>query len=171
MNAFRNTLRLTADITGYLTGVTALIANARRTAARVKMSHQLSQLTDRQLADMGIARKDIPFLAIETALKAVPLAKSLFGQLAAWREAQDRRVATHRQLKALDDRMLTDIGIDPGQLRVVSGTMVSTVGRIKEAARYVAQPVVAFTNAAKLAELDFQVGSAANQETEVQKAA
>ena len=171
MTALRNLLRLAIEIAGYLTGATALVANMRRAAKRVKIDHCLSRLTDRQLADLGVARKDIPVLAQDAALKAAPRTKSLLGQLAAWYGAQERRVATHRQLNALDERMLSDIGIEPDQLRVISGAMVSPVTRIKEAAHFVAQPVVEFTNAGKLAALDFQVAPAANQDGEARKAA
>ena len=86
---------------------------SRRTAS------VLSRLDDGLLADIGVPRSQIEEYAREVALKSVPMPpkptpilKSILERIRAWR----MRRAAIRELSALDDRVLRDIGIEPGQV-------------------------------------------------------
>lgn len=95
-----------------------LAAFLRKTVSR-RTASALSRLDDHLLADLGIPRSQIAAYAREVALQSVPVPpkpvsarKSILEQLRSWR----MRRAAIRELAALDDRVLRDIGIEPGQV-------------------------------------------------------
>lgn len=97
------------------TAFKSMLQSIRRPFLRAAIVHRLDRLDDRILADIGVARWEIPAVADRVAGRRSPrlsnalagLASALLDGIAAWR---DRRVAT-RELMALDDRMLRDIGV------------------------------------------------------------
>jgi uncharacterized protein YjiS (DUF1127 family) len=85
-------------------------------------------LDDRLLADIGIPRHQIAEYARKVAHRAVPVAplptsgrKTVLARLRSWRE----RRAAIRELSMLDDRLLRDIGIEPGRVGEVIDAVLS----------------------------------------------
>ncbi|MGD9741308.1 MAG: DUF1127 domain-containing protein [Dongiaceae bacterium] len=111
--------------------VGALVARFRHAAVRRQVAHELSELSDRTLADIGIVRADIDRVATVTADQAVPTGGSLglgaFLGTALVRPVVRyiRRRRAYDNLMALDDRMLNDIGISrdeiPALVRSLTG--------------------------------------------------
>ena len=105
-----------------------VINSVRRTLELASIARELSALNDRELADIGITRGDIPAVAWRSV--TAPKAPSLmvaFGEMvqdfliapvALWNK---RRVA-YSALNALDNRMLADIGVARAEIAdVVKG--------------------------------------------------
>jgi uncharacterized protein YjiS (DUF1127 family) len=108
-----------------------LTAAALRPLRRRAISDRLARLDDRMLEDIGIQRFQIDVIADSVASRQAPSVGAALGHLAAllvksaaaWNE---RRTAL-RELNALDDRMLSDIGITRGDIPAVVAGM--TAGR------------------------------------------
>jgi uncharacterized protein YjiS (DUF1127 family) len=90
----------------------------RRETARYRTAQALYRLSERQLADIGIARGRIAEAARRAAREAVPISappqpgrKGARAGLRAW-----TRRAAIRELASLDDRLLRDIGIEPTRI-------------------------------------------------------
>jgi uncharacterized protein YjiS (DUF1127 family) len=102
--------------------VGALVARFRHAAVRRQVAHELSELSDRTLADIGIIRADIDRVATVTADQAVPTGGSLglgaFLETALVRPVVRyiRRRRAYDNLMALDDRMLNDIGVSRDEI-------------------------------------------------------
>ncbi len=105
-----------------------VVNSVRRNLERTAIARELSALTDRELADIGLTRADIPAVAEKSAtVPAGPGPVAAFGEMlhdllvapvVLWNK---RRVA-HSALSALDDRMLADIGVARAEIAdVVKG--------------------------------------------------
>jgi uncharacterized protein YjiS (DUF1127 family) len=105
--------------------VGALLDSALRPLRRAGIARQLARLDDRMLDDIGLQRWQIDEVADAAASHdsvslwdAIGnLLTTIASQVSAW---QDRRVAL-RELMALDDRMLRDVGIDRADIPAVIG--------------------------------------------------
>lgn len=105
-----------------------VINSVRHTLERTSIARELTALTDRELADIGLSRGDLPAVAWRsvTAPKA-PRLTVAFGEMvhdlviapvALW----NKRRAAYSALNALDDRMLADIGVARAEIAdVVKG--------------------------------------------------
>ena len=99
-----------------LTGLNLLIARARRGYSRRATLSALAKLSDRNLADIGLHRSSIEAKAIETAREQVPAVDGLWTRVVRrWNVERDRQ-RTVRDLLALDDRLLSDIGFERSQV-------------------------------------------------------
>jgi len=115
-----------ATVGGALRGLTAAILRPLRRQAIVD---RLEQLEDRMLQDIGVERGEIAAIAESVSRRQAPtlgfalehLVAVLGGSLAAWSE----RRAAFRELSALDDRMLRDIGITRGDIPAVIAGMTA----------------------------------------------
>lgn len=97
-----------------LTGRGNLLARWLDRAAVVR---ELSGLDDRMLADIGVARWQIDEIADQAAGNSKrSLLSALAGTLAAPFVRWFRRNEAYRQLASLDDRMLSDIGLNRGDI-------------------------------------------------------
>ncbi len=88
----------------------------RRDLLRRRTVNELYRLDDRILADIGIVREQIEPTAADLAQAALPPSKprvGLVSRLGLWR----RRRAAIRELEALDDRLLDDIGLRRPEIR------------------------------------------------------
>lgn len=93
-----------------------VILPLRRGVLRRRTVNELYRLEDRTLADIGIARDDVERLASDLALATLPPARLQAGLIARLRSWFRRRAAI-RELEALDDRILADIGLQRGRIR------------------------------------------------------
>lgn len=99
-----------------------VINSVRHTLERNAIARELSALTDRELADIGLTRGDIPAVAAQSVtVPAGPGLIAAFGEMlhdlviapvVLW---NNRRVA-FSALNALDNRMLADIGLSRAEL-------------------------------------------------------
>jgi uncharacterized protein YjiS (DUF1127 family) len=106
-----------------------LTAAILRPLRRQAIVDRLERLDDRLLADIGVQRFDIDAIADTVASRQVPSVGVAFGHLLgvlirslkAWSE----RRAAYRELSALDDRMLSDIGITRADIPAVIAGMTA----------------------------------------------
>jgi len=107
----------------------ALTAAILRPLRRQAIADRLGRLEDRLLEDIGVQRFEIDAIADSVASRQAPsvgvalrnLSAMLVKSLAAWSE---RRTA-YRELNALDDRMLSDIGITRADIPAVVAGMTA----------------------------------------------
>ncbi len=107
----------------------ALTAAILRPLRRQAIADRLERLEDRLLEDIGVQRFEIDAIADSVASRQAPsvgvalgnLVAVLVKSLAAWSE---RRTAC-RELNALDDRMLSDIGITRADIPAVVAGMTA----------------------------------------------
>lgn len=94
----------------------ALVESLRRPWRRSQLAFELGRLDERMLADIGMKRFEIEAVACNAARAATPSLGELAGRYlsTAWKRRQLRR-----ELTALDDRMLTDIGISRADIPAV----------------------------------------------------
>ena len=95
--------------------VQVIVEPIRLAIQRRRTIAELQRLDDRLLADIGLERDMVDqvadgIVAGETATSAQPV--GLMASLRCWSEKR----ATIRELRALDDRMLADIGIERSQI-------------------------------------------------------
>jgi uncharacterized protein YjiS (DUF1127 family) len=100
---------------GALTVFAKQVANSvRATLERTSVGRQLSALSDRELADIGLHRGDIPAVVDATAPQIGVVAafgRMLHDLLVAPSVLWNKRRVAHSALNALDNRMLADIGL------------------------------------------------------------
>jgi len=104
-----------------------LVNSVRRTLERAAIARELSALDDRELSDIGLGRGDIMAVAEASVAKTEPSLAVAFGEMlhdllvapvALW----NKRRAAFGALNALDDRMLSDIGVARAEIgSVVKG--------------------------------------------------
>src|SRR3546814_378544 len=104
------------------------LAISLREKVRRHLAETLNRLDDRSLASLGVPRCRIPEHARQVAHRAVGVpprpksgGNSMMARLRSWRV----RRMTIRELSALDDRLLRDIGIAPDQISDVVDAMLS----------------------------------------------
>jgi uncharacterized protein YjiS (DUF1127 family) len=126
-----NAPEVTARKTGFAAlGLFAerLVNSVRRTFERTAIARELAALDDRELADIGLTRADIPAVAEKSvAQPQEPGIAAAFGEmlhdfLVAPVVLWNTRRAAYGALNALDDRMLSDIGVARAEIAgVVKG--------------------------------------------------
>ena len=131
----RDVITRTDDRRGEAAMGGTLLAALRRRFRRAAIARQLAALDDRLLADIGIERWQIADVAAQAAAEASPItrtdrsaAETSFLQtvgrfvndhvVVPLRRAYHRQVA-YRELSALDDRLLRDIGLTRGDIPAV----------------------------------------------------
>jgi uncharacterized protein YjiS (DUF1127 family) len=117
----------------------AIGARLYRPFERAAVTAELEGLNDRQLADIGVAREDIPLIAGSKGDASSPtlaalawaLVRSAGRAIAGWRS----RRAAIRELMALDDRMLRDIGIARSDIAAMVAGMARGLGAVAPISR------------------------------------
>lgn len=132
LNAVQTARRMRAQYTAELltrgfaalarwSGATALVAALARAQQRRRTLRELSALSDAMLADIGLQRSRISAAAAEvSAPKAAE--RSVWHMLADWAWREYHKSRTIRELSAMSDAMLRDIGIER-----------ANIGRVAEA--------------------------------------
>ncbi len=143
-----------------LSGLTAVVAGLAREVKRRQTQHELAQLSERELRDVGLERSQINAIAAEaTATEASH--RSVWHMLANWIRREIQRRRTMRELSAMPDRMLLDVGVERADIRRVATALVDggTVDRkaAKPAVQETRQPLVP----AALAVVNIRAGLAA----------
>ncbi len=115
----------------------------RRSFRRAAIMRQLSRLDDRMLADIGLQRWQIDTVANEAVCGQSAIAQNGPGLFASLRVAFANwlmRRKAHKELMALDERMLTDIGITRADIPAVvaslrtdptGGALSETIGGLR----------------------------------------
>ena len=87
---------------------TALVESLRRPWRRAQLAFELGRLDDRMLADIGMKRFEVESVADKASRDTTPSFGELVGQ---YLSTVGKKRELRRELNALDDRMLADIGI------------------------------------------------------------
>jgi uncharacterized protein YjiS (DUF1127 family) len=94
----------------------ALVESLRRPWRRTQLAFELGRLDERMLADIGVKRHEITDVAEKASRDSVPS----FGELVVeYVAAAYKRRQLRRELNALDDRLLADIGISRADIPAV----------------------------------------------------
>lgn len=96
----------------------------RRGACYRRTLDELRHLDAHRLHDIGMTRDDLERFAWQAALEQVPAGKSR-PWLLTWLRAHFRRQDLVRQLTALEDRSLADIGVERGDIGAIVDQMVA----------------------------------------------
>lgn len=132
---------------GRWSGLRALVVALRRRLQHRRTLKALTQLDDRLLRDIGVSRTEIEATAAFCCSGEAEASISVWQRLGAWIAKERRRRETVRELSAMPDELLADIGIARAEIPAVATALVSgepaeTVGvAAVEAARQV--PVTA----------------------------
>jgi uncharacterized protein YjiS (DUF1127 family) len=102
----RATVRFVAD---------SIVRPVRRTLLQRRTARELRRLDDRLLDDIGMGRDEVERIAKELAWAALPASQARKGLLTRIWHWYKRRAAI-RELEALDDRVLADIGLVRGDI-------------------------------------------------------
>lgn len=127
-HAMADLSRRSATAIGRATGLAAVADGFRRHTVYRRTVHELSQLDDAVLADIGLTRWEIRRRALECSAEAVPVRRRWWNRVGAWFGRVRDEQRTVRELSALDERMLRDIGIEPGSLRGTAERMTGPSG-------------------------------------------
>jgi len=95
---------------------TALVESLRRPWRRAQLAFELARLDDRMLADIGMKRFEVETVADKASRNTVP---SLGDLVVQYLSTAGKRRELRRELNALDDRMLADIGISRADIPAV----------------------------------------------------
>ena len=162
-------------VLGYVTGVTALINFVRRNAWRRRTEAQLRSLGWRVLEDIGLSHDQVDLAAAKSAVAEYPPVPSLIGQIVGWARAEYDRTKTARALRAMDMRLLADIGVEPGQIDEVAGGLARPLRALTAAAEAIADPVIEMAEQTfaplRVGQLDWLPEAPANSEASLARAA
>lgn len=124
-----------------LTGLNLIVNKIRRANSRRATLSALSALNDRNLADIGLHRSGIDAKAIEISREQVPAESCLWGRVARRWEIERDRQRTVRDLLAMDDRLLSDIGFERSQVWDYAEASTRKPSLIQRAVASIAAPV------------------------------
>lgn len=110
---------------GRWSGVSGLVAALRRRAQRRRTLHALTALDTRALNDIGIDRAEIAATAALSCDAAPAGGGSAWHGLAAWAGREMRRRRTLRELSAMSDELLSDIGIARSEIPAIAAALVA----------------------------------------------
>ena len=107
---------------GRLSGVSALFSALARSQRKRRTLHELSLLSDRALADIGLQRDQIAATATE-ATAQTEAHRSVWHMIADRIKREYRRRKTVAQLSAMSDRVLQDIGIERADIGKIAAAL------------------------------------------------
>ena len=115
-----------------LSGFADLFAAVKRRHVRRRTLKALEQLDDRLLGDIGISRAEIQATAADCCGKDAAASPSVWRRLADWAGRETRRRRTLRELSAMSDELLADIGTSRGEIPAVAAAL--SLGQPQQAA-------------------------------------
>lgn len=110
---------------GRWSGLSALFASLRRRFQRRRTLKALGQLDDRLLSDIGISRAEIAATAVICCQEEARKGRSVWTALADWLRREAARRRTVRELSAMSDEMLADIGIARAEIAAVAAAVAA----------------------------------------------
>ena len=145
---------------GRWSGLTPLVAVLRNRLQRRRTLRSLAQLDNRMLSDIGLTRADI--LATATVSSDKPSAcDTVWHQLAAWASRRLHYRKTLRELSAMSDEMLDDIGIARAEIPAIAASLAAE--RSKESQHGATTEVSATAEVLAFVEVRRSLRRAANQ--------
>jgi uncharacterized protein YjiS (DUF1127 family) len=173
--AIAKSLTFLLRVLGYVTGVTAFVNFAKRISWRRRTASELRSLGWRVLEDIGLQPDQVGVAAARSAYEEFPPVPSLIGQLVHWAKAEYDRVTTARTLRAMDLRLLADIGVEPSQIDDVAGGLAHPLRALAAAAEAVSEPVIEMAERTfapvRVGTLNWRPATPANSEEALPRAA
>jgi len=108
---------------GRWSGLSGLLSALRRHNQCRRTLHQLSALDDRLLSDIGVHRADIEATAALCCDETPAASNSVWYGLSAWAQHEVRRRRTQRELSAMPDELLADIGIERSEIPAIAAAL------------------------------------------------
>lgn len=108
---------------GRWSGLTALIGGLRRRIQHRRTLKALRNLDDRLLSDIGVSRFDIEATAAFCCENKAPADVSVWQKIGNWLRLERRRRQTIRELSAMSDEILADIGIARADIPAVAAAL------------------------------------------------
>jgi|TARA_R110002072_G_scaffold517_21_gene3231 uncharacterized protein YjiS (DUF1127 family) len=112
-----------AHAVSYLTGLGAVAAFIKRSFIYYKTLGELHDLDDRILRDIGVSVGEMEFTAVKASMAEAPKVPYFLGDALAYLVQARRRQSTRRQLMALDNHILSDIGLTRGDINAAVGSV------------------------------------------------
>jgi len=106
-------------------GLRALFVALRRRLQHHRTLTALTQLDDRLLRDIGVSRAEIDATAAFCCQEQPEASESVWQRLGAWIARERRRRATVRELSAMSDELLADVGIERAEIAAVADALVA----------------------------------------------
>lgn len=111
---------------GRWSGLSTLAAALRRRLQHHRTLQALTQLDDRLLNDIGVSRTDIHATAAFCCDEQPEASPSVWHRLGAWLSRERRRRQTIRELSAIPDALLADVGIARADIPAVAAALADT---------------------------------------------
>lgn len=108
---------------GRWSGLSAVFSALRRRLRHRRTLTALGRLDDRLLNDIGVSRAEIEATAAFCCEAQPPRGESVWQQLGAWLGREHRRRRTIRELSAMSDEMLADVGISRADIPAVAAAL------------------------------------------------
>lgn len=156
------------DAFGRWSGLRAVAVALRRRLQHRRTLTALTQLDDRLLRDIGVSRADIEATVAFCCEQESEETPSVWQRFGAWLNRERRRRQTVRELSAMPDEILADVGIERAEIAAVAAALVSerpavqAPGEAVRAARDVAGAIPASASVLAFVELRRSVQQAAN---------
>jgi len=111
------------DAFGRWSGLAALFGALRRRLQHRRTLKALGELDDRLLSDIGISRAEIEATAAFCCEEEAPVEPSVWHKLADWLDRERRRRRTVRELSAMSDELLADVGIARAEIPAIAAAL------------------------------------------------
>ena len=105
-------------------GLAALFVALRRRLQHRRTLSALTQLDDRLLRDIGVSRAEIDATAAFCCNEQSEVSPSVWQRFGAWIARERRRRETVRELSAMSDALLADVGIERAEIAAVADALV-----------------------------------------------
>ena len=113
------------DAFGRWSGFRALVVALRRRLQHRRTLKALTQLDDRLLRDIGVSRADIEATVAFCCQDEPEEKHSVWQRFRAWLSRERRRRQTVRELSAMPDDILADIGVERADIPAIAAALVS----------------------------------------------
>lgn len=108
---------------GRWSGLRTLFVALRRRLQHRRTLKALTQLDDRLLRDIGVSRAEIDATAAFCCQEQPEETRSVWQRLGAWLSQERRRRQTLRELSAMPDELLADVGIERAEIPAIAAAL------------------------------------------------